>query len=107
MFSKKRPKSKPDKISKFYFVKYWKKLIVPCERVAEEGYIEWSHLQMHRLQSKDHFTRMLHSLGVKRVKCPFQCFKYCSGYLFVVFLMYQRANLAYSLEYTWTIATAV
>lgn len=81
MFSKKRPKSKPDKISKFYFVKYGKKLIVPCERVAEEGYIEWSHLQMHRLQSKDHITRMHHSLGVKRVKCPFQCFKYCGGYL--------------------------
>lgn len=81
-------------------VKYGKKLIVPCERVGEEGYIEWSHLQMHRLQSKDHITRMHHSLGVKRVKCPFQCFKYCSGYLFVVFLMYQRGNLAYSLEYT-------
>lgn len=46
MFSKKRPKSKPDRISKFYFVKYWKNLIVPCERAADEVYIEWSDLQI-------------------------------------------------------------
>ena len=31
---------KPDKISKFYFVK------LSCERAAEDVYIEWSHLQI-------------------------------------------------------------
>ena len=55
---------------KFHFVKYWKKLMVPCKSTAQEVSFEWSH---HRISSPDsklelqelHYMSPLLIVGVK------------------------------------------
>lgn len=53
---------KPDKISKFYFVK-----LLSCERAAGDVYIDG---HTFRLCAQDHLTRLRHSRGLKRVNVP-------------------------------------